>query len=100
MSVQSAEIDPSAVIGPNVVIGPRCKIGKGARLQRCVIMEGARVKDHAWIKSSIIGWNSNVGRWARVDNTTVLGDDVSIKDELYINGASGQSRFVFEAAGN
>lgn len=84
----SATIDPSAVIGPNVVVGPRCVIGAGVRLQRCVIMEGARVKDHAWIKSSIIGWNSSVGRWARVDNTTVLGDDVSIKDELLVNGAS------------
>jgi len=84
----SATIDPSAVIGPNVVVGPRCVIGAGVRLQRCVIMEGARVKDHAWIKSSIIGWNSSVGRWARVDNTTVLGDDVSIKDEIYTNGAS------------
>jgi len=84
----SAEVDPSACIGPNVVVGPRCKIGAGARLQRCVILEGAKVKDHAWIKSSIIGWNSTVGRWARIDNTTVLGDDVAIKDELFINGAS------------
>lgn len=38
--------------------------------------------------SSIIGWNSSVGRWARVENITVLGDDVTIKDELLINGAS------------
>lgn len=36
-----------------------------------------------------IGWNSTVGRWVRCDNTTVLGDDVNIKDELLVNGASG-----------
>ena len=51
-------------------------------------MANATVRDHAWIMSSIIGWNSTVGRWTRVENITVLGDDVSIKDELYVNGAS------------
>lgn len=84
----TAEIDPTALIGPNVVIGPGVKIGPGARLQRCVVLSNAVVRDHAWIMSSIIGWNSSVGRWARIENITVLGDDVSIKDELYVNGAS------------
>ena len=51
------------------MIGPGVIIGKGARLQRCVIMENARVKDYAWISSSIIGWNSTVGRWTRLDNS-------------------------------
>lgn len=84
----TATVDPSAVIGPNVVIGPRVVVGAGVRLQRCVIMEAARVKDHAWIQSSIVGWNSTVGRWVRMENITVLGDDVNVKDELLINGAS------------
>lgn len=84
----TAQVDPSALIGPNVVIGPRCVIGKGVRLQRCVIMEGARVKDHSWVQSSIIGWNSTIGRWCRVEQITVLGDDVTVKDELAVTGAS------------
>jgi len=84
----TAKIDPTALIGPNVVVGPGCVVGPGARLQRCIMLEGSRVKDHAWVKSSIIGWNSSVGRWARLDNITVLGDDVTIKDELFVNGAS------------
>jgi mannose-1-phosphate guanylyltransferase len=53
-----------------------------------VILSNAEIRDHAWIASSIVGWNSTVGRWCRVENITVLGDDVSIKDELYVNGAS------------
>jgi mannose-1-phosphate guanylyltransferase len=102
---QTAEIDPTAVLGPNVVIGPGAKIGPGARLQRCVVLSNAVIRDHSWIANSIIGWNSNVGRWVsdsavrgsgrradsgqtRVENITVLGDDVTIKDELYVNGAS------------
>ncbi|GAA5948266.1 hypothetical protein JCM3765_001343 [Sporobolomyces pararoseus] len=84
----SATVDPSASIGPNVVIGPNCVVGKGARLQRCVLMENARVKDHAFLQSAIIGWNSTVGKWCRVEGITVLGDDVNVKDEVYVNGAS------------
>lgn len=60
---QTAEIDPTAVLGPNVVIGPGVKIGAGVRLQRCVVLSNAVVRDHAWVANSIIGWNSNVGRW-------------------------------------
>jgi mannose-1-phosphate guanylyltransferase len=85
----TAEVDPTALIGPNVVVGPKCKIGKGVRLQRCAILEGSHIRDHAWVRNSIVGWNSTVGRWARVDNFTVLGDDVAIRDELFVNGASG-----------
>jgi mannose-1-phosphate guanylyltransferase len=35
---------------------------------------------------SISGWYSHVGRWVRMDNVTVLGKDVQVADELYING--------------
>ncbi|GAA5849896.1 hypothetical protein JCM3766R1_001684 [Sporobolomyces carnicolor] len=84
----TATVDPSASIGPNVVIGPNCVVGKGARLQRCVLLENSRVKDHAYIQSAIIGWNSTVGKWTRIEGCTVLGDDVNVKDELYVNGAS------------
>ncbi|MGG6497430.1 UNVERIFIED_CONTAM: hypothetical protein NY603_31360, partial [Bacteroidetes bacterium 56_B9] len=35
-----------------------------------------------------MGWNSTIGRWARMENVSVLGDDVSIGDEIYCNGAS------------
>lgn len=87
-------IDPSAKIGKNCRIGPNVTIGKdvivgdGVRLQRCVLLTGAKVKDHAWIKSTIVGWNSIVGKWARLENVSVLGDDVSIADEIYVNGGS------------
>jgi mannose-1-phosphate guanylyltransferase len=84
----SAKIGKDCRIGPNVVIGPNCVIGDGVRLQRCVILEGAVVKDFAWVHSSIIGWHSSIGRWSRVEGNSVLGDDVTIKDEIYVNGGS------------
>ena len=85
---ESAKIGKNCKIGPNVVIGPNVIIGDGVRLQRCVLLQGSKVKEHAWVKSTIVGWNSTIGRWARMENVSVLGDDVSIGDEVYCNGAS------------
>lgn len=84
----TAKIGKNCRIGPNVTIGPNVLIGDGVRLQRCVLLSGSKVKDHAWVKSSIVGWNSIVGKWARLENVTVLGDDVNIGDEIYVNGGS------------
>lgn len=84
----SAKIGKNCRIGPNVVIGPDVVIGDGVRLQRCTLLPGCKVKDHAWVKSTIVGWNSSVGKWARLENVTVLGDDVTIGDEIYVNGGS------------
>lgn len=84
----SAKIGKNCKIGPNVVIGPNVEVGEGVRLQRSVLLKGSKIKEHAWVKSTIVGWNSSVGRWARLENVSVLGDDVTIGDEIYCNGAS------------
>jgi len=41
-----------------------------------------------FVLMEILGWRSTVGRWARLENVTVLGDDVTIGDEIYVNGGS------------
>ncbi|XP_066283540.1 mannose-1-phosphate guanyltransferase beta-A-like isoform X1 [Branchiostoma lanceolatum] len=82
----SAKIGDNCRIGPNVTIGPDAVIEDGARIKRCTILRGSVVKSHSWLESSIIGWRSQVGRWVRMENVSVLGEDVIIGDELYING--------------
>ncbi|CAG8508123.1 3416_t:CDS:2 [Ambispora gerdemannii] len=67
----TAKIGKDCRIGPNVTIGPNVVVGDGVRLQRCVILEGARIKDFAW---------------TRLEGVSVLGDDVSVNDEIYVNG--------------
>jgi mannose-1-phosphate guanylyltransferase len=83
----SAKIHPSALIGPNVVIGPNVIVGEGARIQGSVLLANSEVKDHALVKNTIVGWNSRIGKWARTEGCTVLGDDVEIRNEIYVNGA-------------
>lgn len=89
--IGSVLIDPSskvgkAVIGPNVTIGPNCVIEDGVRLKNTVILEGVVVGANSWINQSIIGWKSRIGKWVRIQNVSVLGQDVHISDELFING--------------
>ncbi|KAJ1566097.1 mannose-1-phosphate guanyltransferase [Nowakowskiella sp. JEL0078] len=84
----SAKIGNGCKIGPDVVIGQNVVIGNGVRLNHAVILPDASVKECAFIKNSIIGWHSTVGRWSRLDNVTVLGEDVHIGDEYFINGGS------------
>jgi mannose-1-phosphate guanylyltransferase len=84
----SARIGKGVLLGPNVVIGPNCVVDDGVRLRNTVLLEGVKVGANAWVHQSILGWKSVVGRWARIQNVTVLGQDVTVADEVYINGGS------------
>lgn len=83
----SAKIGKDCKIGPDVVIGPGVVVGDGCRLQRCTFLEGSAVHGHAWVDKAIIGWRSTIGAWARLEAVTVLGEDVQVGAELYLNGA-------------
>lgn len=83
----TARIGAGCSIGPNVSIGKACVIGDGVRLSNCVLLHRVTVNNYARVSDSIVGWGSSVGSWARVDNKAVIGEDVVIKDEVYMNGA-------------
>lgn len=82
-----AKVGAGCKIGPDVSIGDGCVIGDGARLSNCVIMRGVKVGAHAKVESSIVGWESQVGQWARLESHCVLGKDVQVKDEVCLVGA-------------
>ncbi|KAL7269398.1 hypothetical protein RUND412_007946 [Rhizina undulata] len=65
----TAVVDPSAKLGPNVSIGPRVVIGPGARIKESIVLEDAEIKHDACVLYSIVGWQSRVGAWARVEGT-------------------------------
>lgn len=82
----SAKVSDKCLIGPNVVIGPEVVVEEGVRIQSSTLLRGSRVRDHSWINRSIIGWFSSVGKWVRMENVSVLGEDVEVVDEIYVNG--------------
>lgn len=84
----SAKISPSALIGPNVTIGEDVVIEDGVRLKNVVVLKGTIIKSHSWIDNSILGWKCVIGKWVRIEGITVLGEDVTIKDELFVNASS------------
>ncbi|XP_066520876.1 mannose-1-phosphate guanyltransferase alpha-B [Hoplias malabaricus] len=65
----TANIDPSAVLGPNVSIGKGVSIGAGVRVKESIVLHGATLQDHCCVLNSIVGWDSTIGKWARVEGT-------------------------------
>lgn len=82
----SAKIGAGCKIGPNVAIGKDCVIGDGVRIRDAVLLHRVTVKDHARVADAIVGWESSVGKWARVDNKAVIGEDCHVADEVMLNG--------------
>jgi len=82
----TAKIGSNCRIGPNVTIGPDVIVEDGVCIKRCTILKGSRVRSHSWLDSCIVGWNCDIGQWVRMENVTVLGEDVIVSDEVYING--------------
>ncbi|ETN39386.1 uncharacterized protein HMPREF1541_05609 [Cyphellophora europaea CBS 101466] len=101
----TAEVDPTAKLGPHVSIGPKVIVGPGARIKESIVLEDSEIKHDACILYSIIGWNSRVGAWARVEGTptpvnshstsiikngvkvqsiTILGKECSVADEVRV----------------
>lgn len=85
----SAKVDPTAVLGPNVTIDANCVIGEGVRIKESVILPGVRIKDNACVIDSIIGWNSTIGTWSRVEGSPVSSN---FEDEfITLNGVKKPS---------
>jgi mannose-1-phosphate guanylyltransferase len=85
----SAQVDPTAKLGPHVSIGPRAVIGAGVRIKESIVLEDSEIKHDACVLYSIIGWNSRIGAWARVEGTpTPVGSHTT---SIIKNGVKVQS---------
>ncbi|XP_042667127.1 mannose-1-phosphate guanyltransferase alpha isoform X2 [Centrocercus urophasianus] len=65
----TASVDSTAVLGPNVSIGEGVTVGAGVRIRESIILHGASLHDHTCVLNTIVGWDSTIGRWARVEGT-------------------------------
>ncbi|XP_060525918.1 mannose-1-phosphate guanyltransferase beta [Cylas formicarius] len=82
----SAKIGVNCRIGPNVVIGARVVIEDGVCIKRSTILHDTIIHSNSWLENCIIGWKCSIGQWVRMEGLTILGEDVIVKDELYVNG--------------
>ncbi|XP_057371438.1 mannose-1-phosphate guanyltransferase alpha-like [Daphnia carinata] len=65
----TANVHPTAVLGPNVSIGAHATIGYGTRIKESIVLAHSRILDHSLVLYSIIGANSEIGCWTRVEGT-------------------------------
>jgi mannose-1-phosphate guanylyltransferase len=69
------------VIGPNVVVK------SGSKITNSVIMSDCTIENSSFIDGSIIGWKSLIGSWVRIEGLSILGEDVAVADNLFINSS-------------
>jgi len=94
---QNAFVHPTAKLGPNVTVGEGAIIGEGVRVKHAIILEKAEVKQRAFVSYAILGWKSNVGKWARIEGQpdynvdipgiTILGTGVGVAPELIVRSS-------------
>lgn len=83
-SEEGCLIEEGALVGPNVVLGKNVTIKSGARVRDSVILSGVTLENHCFVEGSIIGWNSIIGKWARIKGLSILGEDVNIASEVSV----------------
>lgn len=83
----SAKIGSDCQIGPDVSIGLECVIGNGVRISNSVLLHRVKVANYARIADSIVGWGSSLGKWTRVEFKSVIGEDVHVRPEVFLNGS-------------
>lgn len=71
----TAQIDDTAVIGPNVSIGKNVIIGPGVRIRESIILDHSTVDSHTLIICSIVGRNSKIGKWVRIEGAGKIDPD-------------------------
>jgi mannose-1-phosphate guanylyltransferase len=97
----TAKVDPTAKIGPNVSIGANVIIRAGTRILHSIILDGAEIKSRACVLHTIVGWNSIIGEWSRLEGIpdfsptadarscgiTILGTGVYVAPEIVIRSS-------------
>lgn len=101
---QTAVVHPTARIGPNAFIGARALIGRGVRVRDSIILDAVEIKPESCIINSVVGWESRIGAWVRVEGAApdtrdsesateqgfkihtavIMGKGVTVADEVVV----------------
>jgi NDP-sugar pyrophosphorylase family protein len=83
---ERAAVEAEARIFGPAVLGPGSRIAGGARLERSVLLDGARIEAGARVSDAIIGSGVVVGSGAVVSAGAVLGDGVVVEEGNVLGG--------------
>ncbi|KAL5005613.1 hypothetical protein ScPMuIL_016771 [Solemya velum] len=65
----TAQVHSTAVLGPNVTVGKNVIVNEGVRIRESIILEGATLQNHCCVLYGVIGYNSGIGAWTRIEGT-------------------------------
>ncbi len=82
----TAVVHPSAKIGPNAFIGPNVLVGRGARIRDALILDAVEIKNEACILNAVVGWESKIGAWTRVEGSNSNEFETSYQDAATAKG--------------
>eukprot|EP00842_Homolaphlyctis_polyrhiza_P006008 jgi/Hompol1/6408/HPOL_000951-RA len=82
----TAIVHPSAKIGPNVSVGPRAIIGRGVRIRDALILDAVEIKNDSCVVNAIVGWDSKIGAWVRVEGSAHQDDNSNAQDSATSKG--------------
>jgi NDP-sugar pyrophosphorylase family protein len=81
---KNVKIGADSRIGPNVSIAEDVFIGKGCRIENSILFAGAVIEDYSSVKNAILGENSVLERWVKVESGSIIGDFAQISDGVTI----------------
>lgn len=81
---RNVTVKKGSKLGPLTIINESAKIGEFCRITGSIIMMGTVIESSSVIINSIVGEKSFIGKWVRMEEGTVIGDEVIVNDEIYI----------------
>jgi len=77
-------IEKRSTIGPYAVLGQNVYVGRNVRIRDSIILSGTAIDDFSSIHGAIIGENVAIGKGVKIQKGCVLGDHVSLKDDIVL----------------
>ncbi|UCH56836.1 MAG: NDP-sugar synthase [Candidatus Bathyarchaeota archaeon] len=81
---EGVKVGSHSVIGPNTSISEHVHIGEGCKIENSIIFPGATIGDYSSVRNAIIGENSILERWVKVESGSLIGDYAIIMDGVTI----------------
>jgi len=79
---EHASIGYKSRIGPHVAIGENANIGKNVCIENSIIFPSTAISDFSSLKGAIIGEDTIIGKWVKIEDNCIVGDHVMINDNV------------------